>query len=112
MEKSQYPFLIGTNPNHAPYRVIRAAQQGFRAIYLLLSLPWLVLLGYLTNITWFLTDRVSFSRRQLRGQTEHAENEGTKKVLAIGAISASGRVIVHDLAGRGRMRHLVARDPL
>lgn len=95
-----------------PTKYPSASQRRFRMVYLVPSLPWLVLLGYLTHITWFLTDRVSLSRRQLRGYTEHARNEGTKKVLAIGTISAIGRVIVHNLAGRGRMRHLVARDPL
>ena len=53
-----------------PSRVTHAAQQGFRTIYLLLSLPWLVLLGYLTNEAWFLTDDAFISFRYARNLLE------------------------------------------
>ena len=53
-----------------PYRGPSAAQQGFRTIYLLLSLPWLVLLGYLTHVTWFLTDDAFISFRYARNLLE------------------------------------------
>ena len=53
-----------------PYRVPHAAQQGLRTIYLLLSLPWLVLLGYLTHVTWFLTDDAFISFRYARNLLE------------------------------------------
>ena len=53
-----------------PYGVIHAAQQGFRTIYLLLSLPWLVLLGYLTHTAWFLCDDAFISFRYARNLLE------------------------------------------
>ena len=43
---------------------------GNRPIHLLLCLPWLALLGYLTHVTWFLTDDAFISFRYVRNLVE------------------------------------------
>ena len=47
-----------------------ATGQGSRPIHLLLCLPWLALLGYLTHVTWFLTDDAFISFRYARNLVE------------------------------------------
>ena len=39
-----------------PHQVAGAARDGIRPIHLLLYLPWLVLLGWMTHVAWFMTD--------------------------------------------------------
>ena len=51
-------------------RFSRAALQGGRAGLLLGYLPWLVLLGYLTHVAWFLTDDAFISFRYARNLLE------------------------------------------
>lgn len=43
---------------------------GIRPVHLLLGLPWLVLLGYLAHVTWFLTDDAFISFRYARNLLE------------------------------------------
>ena len=51
-------------------RFSRAALQGGRAGFLLGYLPWLVLLGYLTHVAWFLCDDAFVSFRYVRNLVE------------------------------------------
>ena len=53
-----------------PQMVAGAARDTFRPIHLLLCLPWLVLLGYLTHTAWFLCDDAFVSFRYARNLLE------------------------------------------
>ena len=53
-----------------PPRIVWATRQGVRPIHLLLFLPWLVLLGYLTHTAWFLCDDAFISFRYARNLLE------------------------------------------
>ena len=48
----------------------RAALQGIRPGHFLWFLPWVVLLGYLANVAWFLTDDAFISFRYVRNLLE------------------------------------------
>ena len=54
----------------SPRQVAGTAQDSIRSIHLLLCLPWLVLLGYLTRTAWFLCDDAFISFRYARNLLE------------------------------------------
>ncbi len=70
--KEDFPTPISDRDGSAqwPAQGSYAVRRGFRIAYPLLSLPWLVLLGYLTHRTWFLTDDAFISFRYVRNLLE------------------------------------------
>ena len=52
------------------HKVVQAVRYRVRLAHLLWGLPWLVLLGYLTHVAWFLTDDAFISFRYARNLLE------------------------------------------